>query len=156
MLYFAQVNHDVVIDQIPLSEIKAVKEMVVDDDAGNEDKKDMELMIETSADGYNSGRTYYLQAENQASRRDIMRKISHNSKKAFEKAHAHSSFSRAQRRVKRVYRSEVFQKFVAFLIVSVRLLCVFCKIKFTCVALTYERTPAELYRLRPGCSVQTR
>ncbi len=122
MLYFAQMNHDVVIDQIPLSEIKTVKEMVVEDEAGKVDKKDMELMIETSADGYNSGRTYYLQAENQASRQDIMRKISYNSTLASEKAHAQSSFSRAQRRVLRVYRSEVFQKFVASLIVSVCLI----------------------------------
>jgi hypothetical protein len=126
MMYFAQVNDDVILDQIPLSEIKAVKEMVVEDDSSKVETKELELMIETSSDGYNSGRTYYLQAETKVSRQDILKKISHYSTKAYEKAHAQSVLRRAQLRVRKVYQSSLFQRFAAFLIVSVcSLTCVF-------------------------------
>ena len=119
MMYFAHMNEDVVIDEIPLSEIKIVKGMVVEDDTGKVETKEMELMVETSPDGYNSGRTYYLQAETKESRQDIIRKISQYSASACEKANSQSALSQAQLRVLKVYRSSLFQKIAAFLIASV-------------------------------------
>jgi hypothetical protein len=119
MMYFAQINEDVVIDQIPLSEIKIVKEMVIEDATGKVETKDMELMIETAPDGFNSGRTYYLQAETKVLRQDIIIKISQYSISAYEKANAQSALSQAQLRVLKVYRSSLFQKFAAFLIAAV-------------------------------------
>jgi exonuclease VII small subunit len=125
MMYFAQMNNDVIIDQIPLSEIKVVKEMIFEADSSKVETKEMELMIETSLDGYNSGRTYYLQAETTALRQDIIKKISQYSTKAYEKAHAQSTLRRAQLRVRKVYQSLLFQRFTAFLIVSVGYMCIF-------------------------------
>ena len=116
-------NDDEVIDQIPLSEIKVVREMIVEEDTSKVETKDMELMIETSPDGYNSGRTYYLQAETKVSRQEFINKISQYSASAYEKTHAQSAWSRTQRRVLKVYQSSAFQKFVAFLIVSVGHIC---------------------------------
>jgi hypothetical protein len=81
-----------------------------------------ELMIETHPDGYNSGRTYYLQAESEILRNNIVKMLSESSALALDRAQAQSAFAQTQRRVERVYRSSPFQSFFAFLIVAVRIL----------------------------------
>jgi hypothetical protein len=124
-MYFTQTNDDIVIDQIPLSEISRVKEMEADDKETGDEKDENRLMIETHPEGYNSGRTYYLQAESKASCQDIIKKLLKYSTAAYERAHAQSVFRQAQLRVLKVYRSKVFQRLVALLIIMVRsLFCV--------------------------------
>jgi hypothetical protein len=69
------VNEADVIDMIPLTEIKTVREMDVDEESKSKDPN--EFIIETSPEGYNSGRTYYLQSESSASCRAILSKFQH-------------------------------------------------------------------------------
>jgi hypothetical protein len=69
-----------VIDKIPLNEIKIIREMIDAEDEGKKSKDGNEFMIETNAEGYNSGRTYYLQADSYAACRDVSKKISKKSK----------------------------------------------------------------------------
>ena len=96
-----------------------VREMIdaEDDDKGSKDGN--ELMIETNADGYNSGRTYYLQAESSAACREISKKISENSRIAIEKDNAKTAFAQARQKVRKIYRSAFFQNPVAFMILTV-------------------------------------
>jgi hypothetical protein len=119
MMYFTQINDDIVIDQIPLAEITRVKEMEAADKVIDDSKDDNELMIETNSEGYNSGRTYYLQADSKLSCQDKIKKLSQYRKAAYERAHAQSLFRQAQRRVLKFYRSTWFQRVMAFLIISV-------------------------------------
>ena len=118
-MLFAQLSDDTVIDKIPLFEIKMVREMIDAEDEGKKSKDGNEFMIETNADGYNSGRTYYLQADSSAACRDISKKISRNSKQAIDRANAKTAFAQAQQRVGILYRSAIFQNIVAFLILTV-------------------------------------
>jgi hypothetical protein len=119
MMYFTQTNDDIVIDQIPLAEIIRVKEMEAADKVINGTKDENELMIETHPEGYNSGRTYYLQADSKLSCQDKIKKLSQYKKAAYERAHAQSVFRQLQRRVLKFYRSAWFQRVMAFLIISV-------------------------------------
>ncbi len=112
-------NDDIVIDQIPLAEIHRVKGMEAGDKETELAKDENELMIETHPEGYNSGRTYYLQAQSKASCQEIIKKLVQHSAAAFERAHAQSVFRQAQIRVLKVYRSIVFQRSVAVLIILV-------------------------------------
>ena len=96
-----------------------VREMIDAEDEGKKSKDGNEFMIETNADGYNSGRTYYLQADSSAACRDISKKKSRNSKQAIDKANAKTAFAQAQQRVGILYRSAIFQNIVAFLILTV-------------------------------------
>jgi hypothetical protein len=124
-MYVAQLNEDTVIDQIPLAEVQLVREM---DNMGGEDaeaKRTNDLMIETHPDGFNSGRTYYLQADSRASCQDIVRTLSRYCTAAHERAHARSIFAQAQRQVEKVYRSAFFQGFFAVLIIAVSRCCLF-------------------------------
>ncbi len=119
MVLFAHLKEDKVIDKIPLTEITLVREMIdAGDEGGSNDGN--EFMIVTNADGYNSGRTYYLQAESNAVRRDVEQHISHNSKMAIERANAKTAFAQVQQQVRKVYASAIFQNAVAFLILTVR------------------------------------
>ncbi len=97
-----------------------VREMIDAEDEGSTSKDGNDFMIETDADGYNSGRTYYLQADSSAACRDVSKKISQNSKLAIDKANAKTAFAQAQQKVRRFYRSTIFQNLVAFLILTVR------------------------------------
>jgi hypothetical protein len=89
------------------------------DGVDKEAKHSNDLMIETHPEGYNSGRTYYLQASSRVACQDIVRKLSKSCKAAHEKAHARTVFAQAQRRVGKVYKSTLFQGFFAALIIAV-------------------------------------
>jgi hypothetical protein len=125
MMFLTQINEDVVMDQIPLAEINQVKEMEAADNGIAKTSDENQLMIETHPKGYNSGRTYYLQADSRASCQDKIKKLRQYSAAAFERAHAQSVFRQAQLRVLKVYQSVIFQRFMAFLIISVSLLYCF-------------------------------
>jgi hypothetical protein len=118
MMYFTQVNDDIIMDQIPLAEIHQVKEMEAADGHLAKVKDENELMIETHPEGYNSGRTYYLQAESKLSCQDKINKLNQYRAAAYERAHAQSAFRQAQLRVLKVYRSAIFQRLMALLIIA--------------------------------------
>ncbi len=120
MVFFAQLNEDIVIDKIPLDEIKQVREMEGVDEESKKSQEANELMVETYPDGYNSGRTYYIQTESRAMCRKMVRRLLDSSKKAHERAQAQTAFAHAQHRVGKAYRSALFQNFVALLIIAVR------------------------------------
>ena len=122
-MYIAQLKEDAAIDQIPLAEVQLVREMDNVDGEDEEAKQSNNLMIETHPEGYNSGRTYYLQADSSSSCQEIVQTLSRYCTVAHEKAHARTLFSRAQRRVDKVYRSALFQSFFAFLIIAVSECC---------------------------------
>ena len=151
-MYFAQLNDDKVIDQIPLAEISQVKEMIADS-VNDESKDENQLMIETHPEGYNSGRTYYLQAESKASCQDIIKKLSKYKKAAYHREHAQSSFRQAQLRALKIYRSTFFQRFIGLLIISVRTYLVFIFFKLRAPLMNQS---TELCCLRAGCAVQAR
>jgi hypothetical protein len=113
-----------VIDQIPLAEIMNIREMIGNDEENSDSKQANQLLVETHPDGYNSGRTYYLQAESEALCKDLIQKLASYSAVAHEKAQAQSTFALTQRRVDRVYRSSPFQIFFAVLIIAVSYFCV--------------------------------
>ena len=119
-MFFAQLNEDTVIDQIPLAEIQLVREMNIVDEDDKEAKQSCDLMIETNPEGYNSGRTYYLQANSRASCQETVRILSKYCTAANEKAHARTVLAQAQRKVDRVYQSALIQGFFAVLIIAVR------------------------------------
>jgi hypothetical protein len=119
VVLFAQLSDDTIMDKIPLMEIKAVKEMIDVDDGDQKSKEGNDFMIETSTEGYNSGRTYYLQADSSTACQEASEKISQNSKQAIERANAKTAFTLAQQRVKTVYKSAIFKNVVAALILTV-------------------------------------
>jgi hypothetical protein len=122
-IFFAQSGDDVVMDPIPMAEILLIRGMNSDEEQP-ESKQGNELMIETHPDGYNSGRTYYLQAESEALCKKLIKNFSTYATAAYERAQTQSTFALAQRRVDRVYRSGPFQFVFAVLITAVRFLIV--------------------------------
>jgi hypothetical protein len=150
MMYFTQINEDIIMDQIPLAEVNQVKEMEATDKGMDMPKDENEFMIETHPDGYNSGRTYYLQADSRASCQEKIKILKQYRAAAYERAHAQSVFSQAQLRVLKVYRSILFQRFVALLIIAVMPSSYVESLKSLLTRLT-----TEFCYLRIGCSVQT-
>ena len=119
VLYFAHLKDDVIMDKIPLSEVELVREMKSIQNENKTSRNAEELMIETNPQGYNSGRTYYLQAESKARCQKLVEKIKEYSKVARERADARTTMAQAQQRVGKIYRSKHFQNIVAVLIISV-------------------------------------
>jgi hypothetical protein len=126
-IFFAHPNDDEVIDKIPMEEVKLVREMEDVEEEKKKSKDATEMMIETHPEGYNSGRTYYLQAESQAICRKVVQRLSQYCKEAQERANAQTSFALAQQHVGKVYRSTIFQNLVAALIIAVCAHTSFCK-----------------------------
>jgi hypothetical protein len=102
-----------------MDEVKLVREMADVDEESKKSKDANELMIETHPEGYNSGRTYYLQAESKAFCRQVVQQLNHYCKEAHERANAQTTFARAQHYVGKMYRSTIFQNLVAILIIAV-------------------------------------
>ncbi len=120
MIYFASINDDMVVDKIPLTEVKVVQEMrTVHDEDSAKSKHLNELMVETNPEGYNSGRTYYLQADSRESCQEIVRALTQHVGRANERAHAKTVFTHTQRFAGKLYQTPIFQNFFAFLIVAV-------------------------------------
>jgi hypothetical protein len=108
-----------VIDKIPMNEVERVREMKGLHQENKNSSDAAELMIETHPDGYNSGRTYYLQANSKATCQKFIQKLNQYCTKARERANARTALAQAQQRVGKMYRSRPFQNFVAILIIAV-------------------------------------
>jgi hypothetical protein len=67
------------------------------------------IIIHTIPSGYNSGRTYYLKANSELESSRILENLSAYSVAAKKKAESKSKFAHLQRRVRRVYRSKIFE-----------------------------------------------
>jgi hypothetical protein len=126
MMIFAQMNDDVVLDKIPLAEIKQVQEMLYGENENSTENhesrlanQNTELMVETLSEGYNSGRTYYLKAESVTSCRDTVQILARHSKDAYKRANSQTVLSRTQGNLRTLAYSTVFQNIMALLIVTV-------------------------------------
>ncbi len=127
MILFAQVLGNIIIDKIPLAEVLVVREMLnvdEEEDESNQSKtkkpsRMCKLMIETQLDGYNSGRTYYLQAETSAACRETVEILTRSSQAAYRRLNSQTLFKKAKARVGKVFRSFYFQNFMALLIIAV-------------------------------------
>ena len=128
MILFAQAHSNIIIDKIPLEEVTVVREMLNVDEGEEEEghaprtkraSRMSKLMIETQLDGYNSGRTYYLQAESSAACRATVETLNRCSQAAFKRLHSQTPYESARTHAGRVFRSSYFQNLTAFLILAV-------------------------------------
>ena len=76
-------------------------------------------MINTIAEGHNSGRTYYLQASSKEHCLQLVKFIQSLSKRARERAEARTRFAKLQLRLRKVFDSHFFQSTSATLIIAV-------------------------------------
>ena len=84
-----------------------------------EDQFDTFIQIKTTPDGFNSGRTYYLQTKSEELRQAVVDDVSRAVENAKSRLAGFSWFRNTQKRVGRVYNSMRFQVGVAFLIIAV-------------------------------------
>ena len=105
------------IDRIPLSEIDRVH--VFDEEI---DRRTYEnsLMISTIPEGFNSGRTYYLQESSYARCLEFVKQLNHLAKSARARAESRSAFAKSQLKVRKIYKSWPFQMASASLLITVR------------------------------------
>ena len=127
---FAFVDQTDQIDCIPFAEIEFVRKWqdetvagvstLLDADAAKDQHQTLTaLHIATAADGYNSGRPYYLSAESVADRDWLMGVLLRNARAARKRVEAHTFFQRAQLAVRRRYEWKTVQYFFAGLTVAV-------------------------------------
>jgi hypothetical protein len=106
--------------------LKKSKSLVLDAGEEEEDAEESTSMllvnafqIATVPDGYNSGRSYYLQADSGDVKQQIISHLQMLAKNAKKKAEVKSSFRKTQDRVRSVYVARPFQGAAALLIVAV-------------------------------------
>ena len=105
---------------MPLLEIKQIRDMgLVEDDDRNESKYLNAMMIETDPEGYNSGRTYYFQADTKQKCRELVMTISKRVKEVQQKAQTKGLFKKIRHRVRNIFESRIFQNVFALLIIGV-------------------------------------
>ncbi len=76
--------------------------------------------IKTAIDGYNSGRTYRLQASSEVECAELVALLAAAAKAARRAKDSKTHFEQSQARVRAIYRSGFCQGFVALLIMAVR------------------------------------
>ncbi len=123
------------LDVVPLHEVRNIRdnsaqnEIIAEDESetngtttSNEDGADNKNVfeIETSPEGYNSGRTYQIQAENGGEFRTIFDNLTKLASAARDEAEAKSRFNKSQQRVGKVFNSNIVQLVMAILIFGVR------------------------------------
>ncbi len=153
VMIFAQMNDDVIVDKIPLIEIKQVQEMLNRDD--NESKvanQATELVVETLPEGYNSGRTYYLSAESATSCQNTVQILTRYSKAAYKRANSQTVLSRMQQHLLTVAYSTAFQNIIALLIIMVSSNLVFASNRGPHLIDGWPTT--ELFSMCSGCAIQ--
>jgi hypothetical protein len=79
------------------------------------------MQIKTDRDGHNSGRTYYIRANESDDFGLMITRLSRLAKSARKRSENKSRFERNQLKVRRIYNSRLFQYFVAVLIFGVKL-----------------------------------
>ncbi len=124
-----------VIDAIPMFEIDFICTAQGDDDScqdetskKSDNRKEADsqrqkfrnsFQIRTFAEGYNSGRAYYLKASSEQECDNLLNKLSSLALAAKKAKDAKTRFEKSQERVRVVYRSNICQGFTAIMIVAV-------------------------------------
>ena len=80
------------------------------------------VQIKTVPEGFNSGRTYFLQANSEEQSHKLVERLQKNVNDAMQRAAVKSRFQTSQEKVKKIYCSLFFQGMITFLIISVNLL----------------------------------
>ena len=132
---FANLGDDFAFDAIPLAEVTSVEQInekslsSVSGLPPVESQKSADaartlfqnaIQVKTDADGYNSGRTYYLQATSAEQCNSVCASVAVLARRARKAVVAGTLIRRLQGKVLRFYESMAFQSFVAVLIISVR------------------------------------
>ncbi len=143
MIYFALLDDDStdhIVDSIPLNEIIQVKKLGVDGATeshqghlhrkhsslhlvGNAELSEgfhRTLRIDTHPEGYNSGRTYYLQIGSESEFSRLAISLVDYVKDAMKRFEAKSGLERIQSYFRKLFRSPSFQLTTAFFILAVR------------------------------------
>lgn len=124
---------ETLLDAIPLLDVESIRDMeAVSDSELIKDKSMTQnaIMINTVPGGYNSGRTYYLQAESHDSCEMLARLLRSLAKEARQRAEFNTRFTKSQYRLRKIFRSSILQYFSALLIILVRRKII--EIKFIC------------------------
>ena len=134
MLVFARLGNDELADIVPLKEILSVtgtteKQLDIDPfnsfkgsfaDKGGDDAVCM-LEINTSPDGYNSGRVFKIRVVSKMDQEAIIEDLTRFSTREREKTIIRSKYKKTQDRIAAVINSNMVQMFLAFLITMVRI-----------------------------------
>jgi hypothetical protein len=124
-IYFTFLGDDTIVDCIPLAEILMIKKMGCDGgvDQSQSSLGDKQLIrtlrIDTSQEGYNSGRTYHVQMSSDAEYLRLATGLDgymHEAKKRYE---AKTGLERSQAKVRKIFHSRIFQCTAAFFILAV-------------------------------------
>jgi hypothetical protein len=125
LVAFANIDEEIMIDSIRLTEIECVRLMERDDreiqikSSNPEDSYTKTFVIKTLADGHNTGRHYYFLANSTEICSEATRILHRAAKKARFRAVAKSRFARAQFTVRKIYESYLFTHISAALIIAV-------------------------------------
>ncbi len=126
VIAFANVAENQLLDLIPLEVISGIEEMQVSSERGQvesaiETTVDFTnaFQIRTRADGYNAGRSYFLQVKSDQDLAGLIQGITSVAKCAARKARARSPWAIAQEHARTLYNSSWFQGTAAFLIIAV-------------------------------------
>ena len=128
---FAQIDEDIMIDHIPLSEIDSVQMMETEsEEFKNLSNSPTDLpqqhpadgcsfSIKCVQDGYNKGRLYYFCSETPQSAAALVKKLKQAALSAKFRAQAHTRFAKSQYFVRKIYTSNPFHYTSATLIIGV-------------------------------------
>ena len=134
IIAFSNMNDDAVIDVIPLHEVVMIRDMsllndIADDgsefngtatsDGESAESSKNQFQIETSPQGYNSGRAYQVEANSAQNFRILLEDLAKLSAAAREEAEAKSKFKKTQERVGKVFNSDIVQRILAIMIFGV-------------------------------------
>ena len=144
---FANVGENAAFDTIPLAEVSSVEQINQEPREGYMGLQSVEgpksadsaktlfrnaLQLKTDADGYNSGRTYYLQASSAEQCGAVCASLVLLARRARKAVVAGTRMRRLQGRVLRAYESVAFQSGVAVLIIAVRTTRVPADVRIVC------------------------
>ncbi len=144
-IYFALFDHDDIVDCIPLFEVLQIKQLRVDGGLDSTlqhsrgsisnphitnsqlscDLLDRALRIDTNPEGYNSGRTYYLQLGSDEECARLAISLTTYAKDALKRFEAKTGLERSQANVRILFNSTIFQCTASFFILAVSSFCSF-------------------------------
>jgi hypothetical protein len=114
------------------------------------------FQIATIPNGYNSGRSYYLQAESSDLEHQVMTQLRTLATIARKKAEARSSFRKSQDRARAIYTAKPFQIGASLLIVAVNyfpahiLVAQCCSLESIYSSHTHEACLLSVYEMKPS------
>ena len=109
-----------VFDEIPEEESESNLENEDEHSVENEGKTKNVLQIETTPDGYNSGRPYQIKAKSNQDFRALFEDLTKLSATARDEAEKKSKFKKLQGRMGKLFNAKPVQQFFALMILGVR------------------------------------